>query len=138
MATPQIPDGRCASCGGAVIDLFAEWTEEYQTVEGKKAILAGGIVFDCYYCQRPLQLHLPLALTVPQKQPDEYAIAKRQKRRCEEWLRTQHPGQSLSQVVEAADWKHKGRWAFDGYNWAEGDVHHHGQDAPPPAQGADP
>jgi hypothetical protein len=38
-----------------VIDLFAEWTEEYQTSAGKQALLAGAVVFDCYYCQMPLQ-----------------------------------------------------------------------------------
>jgi hypothetical protein len=54
MATPQIPGGRCVHCQAPVIDLFAEWTDEYQTRAGKDAILAGDIVFDCYYCQMPL------------------------------------------------------------------------------------
>src|SRR5207253_9215088 len=89
------------------------------------------IVFDCYYCQGPLQLRLPLALTLPQKAAGDFRVAKRKKTRCEEWLRTQHPGQSLSDVVEAANWKDAGKWAFDGYNWAEGNMHAHRQDAPP-------
>jgi hypothetical protein len=131
MATPQVPDGRCRHCGAPVIDLFAEWTDEYQTPDGKQAILRGEIVFDCYYCQRAIQLQLPLALILPDRGPTEYRVAKRRKSRCEEWLRSQHPGQTLSQVVEAADWSHGGKWAFDGYNWAEGEVHRHGQDRPP-------
>ncbi len=138
MATPQIPEGRCDHCGAPLIDLFAEWTEEYQTKEGKQAILAGEIVFDCYYCGRPLQLILPLALVLPQKGSKEYRVAKRRKARSAEWLRSQHPGTTLSEVVEMAAWQHAGRWAFDGYNWAEGGVHHHGQDTPPPSQGGSP
>jgi hypothetical protein len=27
-----------------------------------------------------------------------------------------------------AGWQHRGEWAFDGYNWKEGDIHQHGQD----------
>jgi hypothetical protein len=133
MATPQIPDGKCVHCQAPIVDVFAEWTDEYQTKEGKQAILAGDIVFDCYYCQSPLQLGLPLSLCAPKK--GQYALAKRRKSRCEEWLRSQHPGQSLSQIVEAANWQHGGKWAFDGYNWAEGHVHHHGLDKPPPETG---
>src|SRR5436309_135535 len=120
MATPQIPAGRCAHCQAPIIDLFAEWTDEYQTPRGKQAILAGDVVFDCYYCEGPLQLVLPLGLILPQKGPNDYAVAKRKRSRCEDWLRSQHPGQTLSQVVEAASWQHGGRWALDGYNWAEG------------------
>lgn len=131
MATPQVPGGQCAHCLAPVVDVFAEWTDEYQTSAGKQGILAGDLVFDCYYCQGPLQLVLPLALILPQKGPNQYRVAKRWKARCVSWLQSQHPGQSLSQVVEAANWQHAGRWAFDGYNWAEGDVHHHGQDVPP-------
>jgi hypothetical protein len=131
MATPQIPDGKCNHCGASIIDLFAEWTDEYQTKEGKQAILAGEIVFDCYYCQRQLQLILPLALILPQRIPAEYVIAIRSKSRCSDWLRSQHPGLSLSQVIEAANWHHEGKWAFHGYNWKEGEVHLHGQDRPP-------
>ena len=66
MATPQIPGGRCLHCGAPVIDPFAEWTEEYQTATGKRDILAGDVVFDCYFCEGPLQLALPLAIVVPQ------------------------------------------------------------------------
>jgi hypothetical protein len=138
MATPQVPDGRCPRCDAPIIDVFAEWTDEYQTATGKQAILRGEIVFDCYYCQQPMQLRLPLALGLPDKGPADYHIATRRKARCEEWLRSQHPGQSLSQVVEAADWQFVGRWAFDGYNWAEGATHRHGQDSPPVGQGANP
>ena len=138
MATPQIPGGTCGHCGAPVIDLFAEWTDEYQTASGKQDILAGAVVFDCHYCQGPLQLQLPLALVLPKKQPGQYQLAKRRKGRCEEWLRSQHPGQSLSQLVEAAAWKYAGQWAFDGYNWSEGEVHHHGQDAPPTSPGNNP
>ena len=138
MATPQIPEGACGNCGAPVIDLFAEWTDAYQTSAGKQAILAGAVVFDCYYCQMPLQLQLPLALVLPQKGTHEFQVAKRRKARCEDWLRSQHPGQSLSQVIAAASWKHAGKWAFDGYNWEEGQVHRHGQDAPPSAQGNNP
>jgi hypothetical protein len=137
MATPQIPEGKCLHCQAPVIDLFAEWTEEYQTAEGKQAILAGDIVFDCYYCQGPLQLALPLALLAPQKEPGAYRVAKRRKARCEAWLRGQHPGLTLSQVVESAGWQYQGAWAFDGYNWAEGEAHRHGVDVPP-AAGANP
>jgi hypothetical protein len=131
MATPQIPEGRCLHCQAPIVDLFAEWTEEYQTREGKQAILAGDEVFDCYYCQEPLQLLLPLALTLPQKPPEKYRIAKRKKSRCEEWLRHQHPGETLSHVVEKANWRYQGIWAFDGYNWQEGETHRHGQDTSP-------
>ena len=118
-----------------MIDVFAEWTDEYQSADGKRSILAGEIVFDCYYCQRPLQLTLPLALVVPQKALADYRIAKRRQTRCENWLRSQHPGETLSQVVEAAGWQHGGRWAFDGYNWGEGTTHRHGADVPPAAEG---
>ena len=131
MATPQIPGGKCGHCGASVIDVFAEWTDEYQTRQGKQAILAGDTVFDCYYCEGHLQLLLPLALTLPQREVANFHVAKRKKVRCEEWLRTQHPGQSLSDVVEAANWKHAGKWACDGYNWAEGRVHVHRQDVAP-------
>jgi len=131
MATPQIPGGKCGHCGASVIDVFAEWTDEYQTRQGKQAILAGDTVFDCYYCEGPLQLQLPLALTLPQREVGNFHVAKRKKVRCEEWLRTQHPGQSLPDVVEAANWKHAGKWACDGYNWAEGSVHVHRQDVAP-------
>ena len=55
MATPQIPGGKCGHCQAPIIDLFAEWTEEYQTREGKQNICEGRIVFDCYYCEGPLQ-----------------------------------------------------------------------------------
>src|SRR5260370_30738104 len=111
MPTPQIPDGKCDHCQASIVDLFAEWTDEYQTKEGKQAILAGEVVFDCYYCQQPLQLVLPLALVLPRKGPGEYAIAVRRNSRCENWLRSQHPGLSLSQLVEAANWHHEGKWA---------------------------
>ncbi len=84
MATPQIPEGKCVHCQAPIIDLFAEWTDDYQTREGKQAILAGEVVFDCYYCQRPLQLVLPLALVPPQKGQDEYRVAKRSKARSED------------------------------------------------------
>jgi hypothetical protein len=131
MATPQIPGGQCGHCQAPIIDLFAEWADEYQSALGKQAILAGEIVFDCYYCGGPLQLVLPLALVLSLKAPTEYTVAKRRKRRCEEWLRSQHPGVTLSEVVEAANWQYRGKWAFSGYNWAEGDIHHHGQDVPP-------
>ena len=136
MATPQIPDGQCPHCQGAIIDLFAEWTDEYQTAAGKQAILAGDVVFDCYYCQVPVQLTLPLALTTPQKAG--YRIAKRARARCEAWLQSQHPGYSLTQVVEMAGWQHAGKWAFDGYNWKEGTTHQHGTDTAPTAPGATP
>ena len=33
MATPQIPDDKCEHCGAPIIDLFAEWTDDYQTAE---------------------------------------------------------------------------------------------------------
>ena len=139
MATPQIPDGRCEQCQAPVIDVFAEWTDEYQTKEGKQAILAGDVVFDCYFCQQPLQLVLPLALVPPRKGPNEYRIAKRKKARCEDWLRSQHPGETLSQVViENAGWQYGDRWAFDEYNWAEGEIHRHGQDVPPTLSGENP
>lgn len=119
------------SCQAPILDLFAEWTDEYQTKEGKRAILAGEIVFDCYYCRAALQLVLPLALIMPQKPLDQVCIAQRKRMRCEDWLRSQHPGQSLSQIVEMASWQHDGKWAFDGYNWAEGDIHAHGKDGIP-------
>src|SRR5437868_10595304 len=67
MATPQIPGGECGHCRAPIIDVFAEWTDDYQTKQGKQAILAGDIVFDCYYCGGPLQVILPLALILPQK-----------------------------------------------------------------------
>jgi hypothetical protein len=118
-------------CHAPVIDLFAEWTDEYQTPEGKQAILAGAVVFDCYYCEGPLQLTLPLAIMVPSKDPASYRLAKRSRSRCEDWLRSQHPGDTLSQVVESANWKFAGKWAFEGYNWKEGELHRHGQDHPP-------
>jgi hypothetical protein len=138
MATPQIPGGTCGHCQAPPLDLFAEWTEEYQSAAGKQAILAGDVVFDCYYCRKPLQLVLPLALVFPWKRPEEYQTAVRRKARCEAWLASQHPGQSLSQVVEAAGWQNNGQWAFDGYVWGEGTTHQHGQDAAPGAQGANP
>ncbi len=138
MATPQVPGGKCPNCQAPVIDLFAEWTDEYQSMQGKQAILAGDIVFDCYYCEGPLQLVLPLALTLPQKRPDQYKLAKRKQSRSADWLRSQHPGQSLSQVVEAANWQYGAKWAFDGYNWAEGIVHRHGHDRPQATQGVIP
>src|SRR5579871_1346341 len=119
MATPPIPDGRCIHCHAPVVDLFAEWTDIYQTPEGKKAILTGAVVFDCYFCQQPLQLILPLALIAPLKEPGEYQIVRRRKSRCHAWLQAQHPGETLSQVVEKAGWQSEGRWAFDGYNWEE-------------------
>lgn len=131
MATPQIPEGECVHCQAPIIDLFAEWTDEYQTPAGKKDMLAGIIVFDCYYCEKVTQLVLPLALILPQNDPAQYRIAKRKKSRCEDWLRSQHPGESLSDVVEKAGWQHNGQWAFDGYHWQEGEVHRHGQDSPP-------
>jgi hypothetical protein len=137
MATPQIPDGSCWHCGAPIIDLFAEWTEEYQTPEGKQAIIQGKILFDCYYCQQAIELQLPLSLTQPVRPAGDYRVAKRSKSRCEQWLRSQHPGQSLAQVVEAANWIYKGQWAFDGYNWAEGPAHSHQQDTPPPLQEGD-
>jgi hypothetical protein len=65
MATPQIPDGACGHCGAPIIDPFAEWTDEYQTSTGKNEILSGVTVFDCYYCQMPLQLQLPSRLCCP-------------------------------------------------------------------------
>ncbi len=132
MATPQIPEGRCPHCRGPVVDLFAEWTDDYQTKEGKRAILGGEVVFDCYYCQKPLQLVLPLAVILPQKEPAHYRLAKRVKSRCEAWLQSQHPGNALSQVVEMANWRYRDQWAFDGYNWQEGEIHRHGHDSPPP------
>jgi hypothetical protein len=109
---PQIPDGECPHCHGPIIDLFAEWTDEYATSTGKAAILAGDVVFDCYYCERPIQLVLPLGLVMPQKSVAH--VAKRKKSKCEEWLRNQHPGKSLSDIVNAAGWQHAGKWAFDG------------------------
>lgn len=138
MATPQIPEGKCVHCQAPILDLFAEWTDEYQTPQGKRAILSGEIVFDCDYCEGRLQLTLPLALLHPRKGPDESRLAKRKRLRCEDWLRSQHPGESLSQVVEKAGWQFGGKWAFEGYNWGEGEVHRHGADAPPASQGANP
>jgi hypothetical protein len=120
-----------------VVDVFAKWTDDYQTKQGKQAILAGDVVFDCYYCQQPLQLVLPLALVPPRRGPNAYRVAKRKKSRCEDGVGSQHPGETLSQIVEKAGWQHGGRWAFDGYNWGEGGVHHHGQDTPP-QPGANP
>jgi hypothetical protein len=138
MATPQIPEGRCPQCEAPLVDLFAEWTDEYQTPEGKRAILVGEVIFDCYYCQAPVQLVLPLALIRPQTGKGHRRVAKWKKSRCEEWLRSQHPGASLSHVVEIAAWKFAGQWAFDGYNWDEGEVHRHGQDSPPTSHGVSP
>src|SRR5439155_5587624 len=109
-----------------------------QAVAGKQAILAGDIVFDCYYCEQPMQLTLPLALIAPRKAPSAHRIAKRSRQRCEAWLTSQHPGYSLSQVVQMAGWHDGRKWAFDGYNWKEGDIHHHGQDAAPTAGGGNP
>jgi hypothetical protein len=102
MATPPIPEGKCVHCQAPIVDLFAEWTDEYQTSDGKKAIMAGVVVFDCYYCEGPLQLVLPLAVVMPRKPPGDHHVAKRKKSRCEEWLRNQHPGETLSEVVENA------------------------------------
>src|SRR5260370_6134805 len=99
MATPQIPEGRCDHCQAPIIDLFAEWTDEYQAKEGKRAILAGEIVFDCYYCQGLLRLILPLALILPHKGPDAYHVAQRQRSRTEESIRNAHPRVSLSGVI---------------------------------------
>jgi hypothetical protein len=130
MATPQVPAGRCPLCQSPIVDVFAEWTDEYQTTQGKRAIMAGDVVFDCYYCEAPLQLILPLALISPRKNPGQYKVAKRRKSRCEDWLRSQHPGVSLSQVIELANWQFGSKWAFDGYTWIEGLVHRHGQDQP--------
>jgi hypothetical protein len=131
VATPQIPGGRCPHCGAPVIDLFAEWTEEYQTPAGKRDILAGDVIFDCYFCEGLLQLVLPLAIVAPVKPASAYRVAKRAKARCEAWLRAQHPGVSLSEVVEMAGCQFGQRWAFDGYNWREGSAHHHRQDTAP-------
>ncbi len=128
---PQVPGGMCPHCQAPLIDVFAEWTDDYQAPDGKKAILEGEIVFDCYYCQGPVQLTLPLTLVAPRKTPDEFRVAKRKKSRCEEWLKSQHPGWTLSRVVEAAGWSYEGKWAFDDYNWGEGVTHRHGQDQPP-------
>lgn len=135
MPTPPIPEGQCVHCHAPIVDLFAEWTEEYQTAEGKRAIMAGAVVFDCYYCEGPLQLILPLALVLPQRALDKFLVAKRLRARCENWLRSQHPGETLSQVVENAGWRFGDRWAFDGYNWGEGGCHRHGQDVAPGALG---
>jgi hypothetical protein len=126
--SPPIPEGKCDHCQAPLLDLFAEWTDEYQTAEGKKAIMAGDVVFDCYYCQGPLQLVLPLALILPQKGPGEYRVAKRRWSRCRDWLQAQHPGENLSQIVERANWHFAGQWAFDGYNWQEGTTHRHGEE----------
>jgi hypothetical protein len=135
---PQIPEGKCVHCQAPVIDLFAEWTADYQSPQGRQEILAGTIVFDCYYCQGPLQLTLPLALIAPLKEQDKFRVAKRTRARCDAWLRSQHAGESLSQFVENAGFTCAGKWAFDGYNWAEGMIHRHGKDSPPPSQGANP
>jgi hypothetical protein len=134
MPTPPIPNGKCVHCHAPIVDLFAEWTDAYQTAEGKKAILAGDVVFDCYYCQQPLQLILPLAIIEPQKPPGQYQVAKRTKSRCAAWLRSQHPGERLSRIVENAGWKFEDHWAFDGYNWKEGEVHRHGHDDAPASE----
>jgi hypothetical protein len=133
MPTPQIPGGECPHCHAPVIDLFAEWTDEYQTSSGKKAILAGNIVFDCCFCQGPIQLVLPLAIESPRLPPGAFFVAKRSRTRCDEWLLSQHPGYSLSQVIEMAALQHGGKWAFEGYNWKEGTIHQHGVDAAPVA-----
>src|SRR5438105_3325682 len=77
MATPQIPGGQCPHCGAPLIDLFAEWTDDYQTAVGKQDILAGEIVFDCTFCEGPVQLVLPLALVLPRKLVGDYRVAKR-------------------------------------------------------------
>jgi len=138
MATPQIPGGVCPHCRAPIVDLFAEWTDEYQTAAGKQAILAGDMVFDCYYCQQAFQLVLPLAVILPQRSATAYRVAKRSKARCDAWLLSQHPGYSLSQVVEMAGWQHGVQWAFDGYNWKEGDWHIHGQDSAPILPGRSP
>lgn len=123
--TPPIPDGRCPHCDAPIVDLFAEWTDEYESQEGKQRILAGDVVFDCYFCQQPIQLCLPLDLMAPAKKIGDYRIAKRSRRKCDEWLQGQHPDQTLSQFVENADLQYQGRWAFDGYNWKEGETHRH-------------
>src|SRR5262249_23018942 len=52
-----------------------EWTEEYQTPAGKRGILAGDVVFDCSFCEGPLQLVLPLALVAPVKPASTYRVA---------------------------------------------------------------
>lgn len=101
--TPPIPDGRCPHCNGPILDLFAEWTDDYETEEGKRAILAGDIVFDCYFCQQPMQLCLPLDLIVPEKQPGQYRVAKRRKTKCEEWLARQHPASPWRKLSKAQD-----------------------------------
>jgi hypothetical protein len=136
--TPPIPDGKCPYCGAPIPDLFAEWTAEYQTSDGKRAIMAGDVVFDCYYCQAPVQLVLPLEVVRPDKGPGEYMVAKRSWARCEDWLRSQHPGESLSEVLEKMGLNFAGTWAFDGYNWQEGGMHHHRSDKPPSVPGANP
>jgi hypothetical protein len=93
--------------------------------------MAGDVVFDCSYCQGPLELVLPLAVQLPHRGMGQYRVAKRKKHRCEEWLRSQHPGQSLSQVMEAMGMDFNEKWAFEGYNWGDGDIHIHGQDVAP-------
>ena len=40
--------------------------------------------------------------------------------------------------ADVYDFQVTGKWAFDGYNWREGEVHRHGQDMPPATQGAIP
>jgi hypothetical protein len=127
---PPLSD-RCVHCQAPVRDLFAEWTDEWQDPAGKAAILAGATVFDCPYCQGTLQLVLPLALQAPLRPVGNYRVAKRTKKRCEDWLRSQHAGLSLSDVIEAYGMDHNGKWAFDGYNWGDGGIHRHGQDMPP-------
>ena len=73
------PRWACVHCRAPVIDLFAEWTDEYQTPGGKRAILAGDVVFDCYCCHGLLRLVLPLAIVGPHKaaaQPDNRSAAQ--------------------------------------------------------------
>ena len=129
MAPPT--SDRCPHCLAPIRDLFAEWTDEWQSPIGKSAILSGDVVFDCPFRQGPVQLVLPLALVAPRRAAGHYRVAKRTRRRCEEWLRSQHPGQTVSQVIEAIGLDHNGKWAFDGYNWGDGGIHRHGHDAGP-------
>jgi hypothetical protein len=127
---PPLSD-QCVHCQAPVADLFAEWTDEWQDPAGKPAILAGAVVFDCPYCQGPLQLVLPLAIRSPLQPGGSYRVAKRTRKRCEDWLTAQHPGRSLSEVIEAYGMDHNGAWAFDGYRWGDGGAHRHGHDTPP-------
>src|SRR5262245_48856888 len=113
---PPIPDGHCPHCQVPDGGLFAEWTAEYQTPAGKQAIMAGEVVFDCYFCGQPFQLVLPLDIILPRKPSGASRVARRQKFRCQEWLRSQHPGEALSDVVAKLGLDYSGRWAFDGYN----------------------